>query len=106
MCIRDSPGSPASFSVTANGNPTPTYLWYHDNVLIPGANSSTYNISTVSAGDAGNYVVIASNSVGTAVSSPPAVLSLNGSPILTGPANQTVNQGQPVTFTTVANGTG
>ncbi|NLO19182.1 MAG: T9SS type A sorting domain-containing protein [Ignavibacteria bacterium] len=39
----------------ARSNPPLIYEWYHDNVIIPGANASSYLITPLTAEDAGNY---------------------------------------------------
>lgn len=54
-------GQSASFSVTATGDPTLVYQWYHDSVVIPGATSSTLNIPSATLSDAGDYHVNVSN---------------------------------------------
>lgn len=54
--------------VAASGDPTPTYQWYHDGILINGATSSTYLIY-VSLIDSGNYYCIVTNVAGNDTSS-------------------------------------
>jgi arabinan endo-1,5-alpha-L-arabinosidase len=61
-------GSAVTFAAAASGDPTPTFQWKKNNATIGGATSSTYQILTVTAGDAGNYTVVATNSVGNATS--------------------------------------
>jgi hypothetical protein len=60
-------GIPPTFSVTAVGNPTPTYQWYSNGVAISGANSAsyTYPTGTLPAGELTNSCV-AQNSAGFA----------------------------------------
>lgn len=60
-CVGDS----ASFSVTASGSATLSYQWRKNTANIPGANNSTYTIPAVSAGDAGSYDCVVSNSCGS-----------------------------------------
>lgn len=55
-------GGSATFSVTAIGNPAPSYQWYHDNSPIAGATTSTFTVSPVQAESAGFYKVVVSNS--------------------------------------------
>jgi len=71
------PGSSATFTVVATGNPTPTYQWRKNNVAIPGATSASYTIASVTQGDAGTYTVYISNGVLPNVTSNGAVLTVN-----------------------------
>lgn len=99
-------GDPFSFSVTATGNPAPTYQWFHGDNALTGETSSTFSRTSSTTADAGSYTVTVSNGVGTAVTSDAAMLSLNTAPVITtDPASQTINEGQPVSFTVVASGT-
>lgn len=67
-------GQSAVFSVTATGTPVPTYQWYSvpgagAPVAINGATGSTYTTPALQLADSGaRYLVIASNSAGTATS--------------------------------------
>lgn len=58
----------ASFTAGASGTPAPTYQWYRDGMVIPGATSTTLSIGSVRPGDAGKYTFVATNSSGYAVS--------------------------------------
>lgn len=68
-------GQPASFSVTAGGNPAPTYQWYDNGHAISGATGPSYSIAGVVYTNIGTYTVVLSNSVGT-VTSAGAVLAI------------------------------
>jgi glucose/arabinose dehydrogenase len=57
-------GQPASFSVAALGTPPLEYQWQLNEANIPGATSSTYNISQTTADHAGNYRVVVTNTSG------------------------------------------
>ncbi len=100
-------GTAVSLSVTASGNPTPTFQWQKDGVNLAGATGATYAIASVVTGDAGSYTVVASNTAGTATSSP-AVLTVSAATstpaITTQPASQTVASGGSVSFTVAATG--
>lgn len=61
-------GNSATFTVVASGEPTPTYQWRKGNVNIAGATNASLTISSVTAGDAGSYTVVVTNSVGSATS--------------------------------------
>jgi serralysin len=66
-------GSPASFSVVVSGSPT--LQWRKNQVDIPGATGLSYNIASVTAGDAGTYDVVATNNCGV-LESDPATLTV------------------------------
>ena len=97
-------GNNVTFSVAANGTAL-TFQWKKGGVDIFGATSSTYTISPVSSGDAGNYSVVVSNSC-TSVTSANAALTVNTPPLITTPpADQAICAGQSVTFSVTAGGT-
>ncbi len=62
------PGGTATFSVAATGAGTLAYQWRKNGVDIPGATQATLTLANLSAGDAGNYTVAVTNSLGTTVS--------------------------------------
>lgn len=62
-------GQSLSFVSLASGSPQPAYRWYHDGVLIAGANGTSYSISGAVTNDTGTYTVIASNRLGFATNS-------------------------------------
>ena len=70
------PGTPASFSVLATGQPQPTYQWMlggsplSDGGGISGSTTATLSIDAVSAADLGTYTCVLSGSCGTATTSP------------------------------------
>lgn len=66
----------ATFSVTAGGTPPLAYQWRFNGLEIGGATNSTYSIASAVTGDAGNYDVVVTNSVGS-VTSAVAVLMVN-----------------------------
>jgi len=70
-------GGTASFSVVAGGIAPFTYQWRHEGTNIPGANSATYNITSVTLADAGNYVVVVDNIYNSPATSSVAVLTLH-----------------------------
>lgn len=61
-------GQDAVFTVTASGNPTPTYQWRKGTANIAGATAATYTIPNVQPSHAGQYNVVVSNSAGSVTS--------------------------------------
>ncbi|HXH19535.1 MAG TPA: immunoglobulin domain-containing protein [Chitinophagales bacterium] len=76
-------GENVTFSVTASGIPSPSYQWRKNGSNISGATSSSYTISSVASGDAGNYDVVVSNSCGS-VTSNTATLTVYTAPSVSG----------------------
>jgi Leucine-rich repeat (LRR) protein len=62
-------GTTANFSANASGTPAPAYQWQFNGADIPGSTTSGLSIPNVQLANAGNYTVIASNSVGSVTSS-------------------------------------
>ena len=61
-------GANATFTVTATGNPSPTYQWRKDGANISGATSSSLTISNAQVSSAGSYSVVVTNAAGSATS--------------------------------------
>jgi RHS repeat-associated protein len=86
-------GGTASFTVTATGNPAPTYQWRKNGTNISGATSATLTISNAQTTDAATYSVVATNLVSsttsgnatlTVVTQPPgAPVALTGTSVTT-----------------------
>ncbi|MDD2765679.1 MAG: immunoglobulin domain-containing protein [Opitutaceae bacterium] len=72
-------GANVSFSVTAAGEPAPTYQWNFNGTAISGATSSTYSLFNVQSSHAGNYTVTVTNATGSVTSST-ATLTVNAAP--------------------------
>ena len=70
-------GETATFKVTARGNNTFTYQWFHDGVAINGATSSVLTIKKASIENAGEYTVTVRIN-NAEVTSTPAVLTVLG----------------------------
>ena len=100
-------GSAASFTVAANGSGFLSYQWRKNGSSIANAYQETYQISSVSLSDAGDYDVVVSNSLGS-VASNSAVLDIV--PLLvpvtihTQPQAQVVEEGQSLVFDVQASG--
>ena len=104
-------GQIASFQVFATGSTPLSYRWSKDGApLVDGAGiagsaSSLLIISNPNGGNSGNYSVLISNVVGSALSSN-AALVLNGHPVITNqPASTNVAAGIAATFIVGATGT-
>ena len=99
-------GQTATFMVAVIGTAPFTYQWQRNGVIIPGATSSSYTTLPTTAADSGaSFAVVVTNSLGNATSNA-STLTVNLPPSITSqPSSQTVNAGQPATFTVVATGT-
>jgi sugar lactone lactonase YvrE len=86
-------GASVKFTAAASGNPAPTFQWVKDSIPIPGATGTSYAIASVTAADAGNYSVVATNSGGV-YNSAPATLTV----LTTDLASETVTTGHNVSF--------
>ena len=104
-------GQSATFTAAASGNPTPSVQWQvstddgttFTNIL--GATSPTYT-ATVEPSESGNqYQAVFTNSVGSEASNAVSLTVDSLPSVSTQPTSQTVNQGQPVTFSAAATGT-
>ena len=94
------PGGSASFTVTADGNPT-GYQWSFNGSTIAGATSATYTINNAQSANAGNYQVAVSNASGTGTAtSSVATLTVAATPLLGG----IVTTGHDVAFSAVDGG--
>ena len=103
-------GASATFSVTATGTSPLNYQWQMNGANISGATSSSYNIASTTTAQSGeSFTAMVSNSAGSATSGA-AKLTVNAAasaPTITlQPISQEVVEGQPVTFTVAATGSG
>jgi len=98
----------AVFNVIATGSQPLTYQWSFNGTNILGATSSSLTLNNVSPAQAGNYSVLVSNFVGTAISSN-ATLSVFVPPVPPSITAQTPSQvvllGSTAAFTVTASGT-
>jgi len=98
-------GSNAVFSVTAAGTAPLNYQWFQNGAALPGATASNLVNNAIKDSDAGSYVVVITNSVGSVTSSI-VTLTITHPPVfVTEPVSQVVNQGVTVNFSVSANGT-
>lgn len=101
-------GQQVTFSVVATGTEPLNYQWLKNGVMIPGATKASYTITSAKMEDAGNYMVIVSNSAGVAVSNSATLTVKNPAVppvIIVQPMSQEVLIGESVTFSVVATGT-
>lgn len=98
-------GDAVTFTVSATGDPAPTYQWRKDGENITGAANASFTIASATLDDAADYDVVVTNSVSSQTSNA-ATLTVNAAPAITGqPASQTVEVGTEVTLTVTATGT-
>lgn len=74
-------GDSLSFTAYASGTAPITYQWYHNGIALNDATNTTLTLSSITTTDVGDYMVIAKNQVGSAISTT-AILSIAGTPIL------------------------
>ena len=97
-------GKSATFTVTVIGDPT-SFQWRKDGIPLAGATSPSLTISSVQAADAGDYDVIATNAITSAISAA-AILTVTIPPgISSAPAALTVVAGAKSTLAVNAAGT-
>jgi len=72
-------GGSAYMGVNISSNTPATIRWFHNGVLIDGAYSSSIQLNSVTASDAGTYVAEVSNAAGT-VTTRPLVLTVYSAP--------------------------
>lgn len=101
------PGEPVNLSVNATGRGTLTYQWRRNSVNISGANSSTYNIASLTPTDTGNYTVIITDSCNLPITSAIARVFISNGPSVTSISSATqVCAGQSTTLNISASGNG
>lgn len=74
------PGANASFTVTATGQPNPSFQWRKNGANLSAQTNATLTITNVQTSDVGTYSVIVSNSAGTVASSNAALSLLYSAP--------------------------
>ena len=65
-----SPGANISLSASATGHPAPACQWYYNGALVTGCTNGVFTITNFQAAKAGNYQMVATNSLGWSVTSP------------------------------------
>lgn len=74
-------GAMVNLSVVASGSGTISYQWRKGGIDVPGAESATYTIATVTSGDAGSYDCVVTASCGSATSNP-ATITVDTPPVI------------------------
>jgi hypothetical protein len=98
-------GSSAIFSVAANGTGPFDYQWRRDGVDLVGEKTPNLVVGNVQSTNAGLYSVFVASPAGSLLS-PPATLSVNARPVITGqPLSQVVFAGNDAGFGVGATGT-
>lgn len=69
-------GTKVAFSVTADGNPVPTFQWTKNGTAISGATNATLTLPSVTTADSAVYNAVATNSAGWALSND-LILTIN-----------------------------
>jgi hypothetical protein len=100
-------GEGVTFTAAASGSPAPTYQWRKGGVNIGGATHSSFTLGSATLADAGDYSVVATNSLGSTTSNT-ATLTVNpglAAPSFSAhPASQTVVVGTTLTLNATATG--
>lgn len=113
-----SPGDNVNFTAGYSGSAPITLQWLKDGTNVvdgptgsgstyAGATTATLSITSAQESDSGSYALVASNPYGAVTSTPPASLIISTAdiaPIINGPNNITVIQGNNATFTTSVSG--
>lgn len=98
-------GGIAVLTVAATGRGVLRYQWQFNGINLPGATNATLTFSNVTTAATGSYRVIVTDEIG-ATPSRVAILTVLVRPtILVHPLSQSVVQGDPATFSAVADGT-
>jgi hypothetical protein len=98
-------GTTVQLSVTAFGTAPLRYQWRRNGADLAGQTNTQFTLNNVQPVNGGNYTVLITNTAGS-VTSAVAVLTVLVAPSITGdPANATVFDGDPATFTISATGT-
>lgn len=98
-------GTSAILSVGASGTAPLSYQWYWGGVRLPAGTNSTLVIGLFNVLQAGDYVAVVSNALGSATSAPAALTVLGPPVIVTPPSPQATYLGQSATFSVKAAGT-
>ena len=97
-------GGSATFSVSASGNPAPSYQWRFNSTNLSGATNTSYTRTNIQSLHAGSYTVVITNITGS-ITSAPAILTVLLFPSITSaPGNLSLAVGANASFSVVAGG--
>lgn len=100
-------GQSVTLTTDVIGSGPLSYQWSHNGIIIPGANNANLTIPVVLTNDAGNYVLVSTNALGTNITRM-ALLTVTSTPVVINdpaqPADTYAVEGQPVTLSVVASG--
>lgn len=97
-------GGTQTLTSVVSANPTAAYQWFRNGLVVSGATNASLTLTAVTAASAGNYTVVATNSVGSVTSST-AALTVNEAPVITvQPVSSSVAQFQSLTLSVAATG--
>ncbi len=97
-------GTPAEFTVSAIGTPTPVFTWRRNGIPLSVASSERFRLSALTLADAGNYSVIATNIFGAVTSAAATLVVLTPPTIIREPVSQPAPVGATVTLAVTAIG--
>jgi len=98
-------GNTLSLGVTADGTPSMSYQWLCQETNLPGATNAFLTLTNIQLNQAGDYSVLVTNSLGSALSSNAVVTVVGQPPAITlQPTSQTAKFGNTAVFG--ANATG
>ena len=102
-------GETATFTVVATGTGTLLYQWFENGAFMLGENADTLNVTATLLRDGNTYTVRVTDD-SDSVTSDPAELTVTPAssiaPVLQGPADVTVQEGQQAVFNVTAYGVG
>lgn len=98
-------GSVVSFNVSVTGTAPFGYQWRKNTVGIAGQTDAMLTLSSVQAGDAGNYQVMVTNAAGSALSAVAVLTVLVPPTIVTQPVSRAVALGSTASLNVSASGT-
>jgi len=110
--VSSCPGTAVSFSVTANGEGTLTYQWYHgstplsDGGSVSGATSAQLQISAIESSDSGSYTVTVTGACDAATSRAATLTVKAPTAITAQPEAVSVYSGDTASFSVTASGEG
>ena len=94
-------GNLAVFSVVAAGMPAPGYQWQRNNTNIAGAAAASYSLPAAVGDTGASFTCVVRNSSGSVTSSP-ALLTVNDTPVISSVADQMISRNAatpPLAFT-------